>query len=300
MPVDLHQRLSEFSYGYGVTREVERLLQSVGLRTTPFLPSLLQEKKLAFDAAFDRPGTPLLLQFKLGEALQRLRWKASTEPPTILGRPFWRFNIDTAEPSGQFDLLLKSERAGAEVYYVAPRFTSWDGYMLAYESSEVLERSLLLSPSQIDAELMGAGEPDGPHRILYDGLKSFVCSEPRELIEVSARDLAHKVRTDIERRSRRMDVALRDVHLALERQREIRVRRPTSETDREIPYVMQLAMPGELATSWDHLAADRSRRFSHFRDRAVSESDAQFAILGFEAWAIGSQLLAVTIPKSER
>jgi uncharacterized protein Ymh len=41
--IDLHERLSEFSYGYGVTREVEALLMSVGLHATPFLPSLLHE-----------------------------------------------------------------------------------------------------------------------------------------------------------------------------------------------------------------------------------------------------------------
>jgi hypothetical protein len=81
VPVDLHQRLSEFSYGYGVTREVERLLQSAGLRTTPFLPSLLQEKKLAFDVAFDRPGAPLLLQFKLGEAYSDLGGKMPLSLP---------------------------------------------------------------------------------------------------------------------------------------------------------------------------------------------------------------------------
>lgn len=60
MPIDLHERLSEFSYGYGVTREVEGLLRSVGLRPTPFLPSLLAEGKLGFDVAFKRPGTALL------------------------------------------------------------------------------------------------------------------------------------------------------------------------------------------------------------------------------------------------
>lgn len=299
MPVDLHQRLSEFSYGYGVTREVERLLQSVGLRTTPFLPSLVQEKKLAFDVAFDRPGKPLLLQFKLGEALQRLRWQDPSKPAPVLGRPFWRFNVDTAEPNGQFDLLLKAEQAGAEVYYVAPRFTTWDGYVLAYESDKVLERSLLLSPFEIDTQLMTAGEPDGPHRILYDGGTSFVCSEARELMEVSAGEFANKVRTDIEQQSRRMDLALRDVHLALERQREIRVRPPTLEPHGEAPYVMQVAAPGELASTPERLAADRSRRFSDFQARAVSEPDARFAALGFEAWATGSQLVAVTLPKKE-
>ena len=73
----------------------------MGLRTTPFLPSLLQEKKLAFDVAFDRPGAPLLLQFKLGVALQRLKRQDPTKPSPVLGRPFWRLNVDTAEPNGQ-------------------------------------------------------------------------------------------------------------------------------------------------------------------------------------------------------
>ena len=30
--IDLHERLSEFSFGYGVSREVEGLLASVGLQ----------------------------------------------------------------------------------------------------------------------------------------------------------------------------------------------------------------------------------------------------------------------------
>jgi hypothetical protein len=54
-----------------VTREGERQLASVGLRPTPFLPSLLHEAVLGFDVKFDRPGAALLLQLKLGEALQR-------------------------------------------------------------------------------------------------------------------------------------------------------------------------------------------------------------------------------------
>ena len=84
MPIDLHERLSEFSYGYGVTREVERLLRSVGLRPTPFLPSLLEEAKLGFDVAFKRPGAALLLQFKLGEALQRFVRADKSKPAPAL------------------------------------------------------------------------------------------------------------------------------------------------------------------------------------------------------------------------
>ena len=56
--IDLHERLSEFSYGYGVTRDVEQLLASVGIRAVPFLPSLLQEKQVGFDVGFGERGGP--------------------------------------------------------------------------------------------------------------------------------------------------------------------------------------------------------------------------------------------------
>jgi hypothetical protein len=87
--------------------------------------------------------------------------------------------------------------------------------------------------------------------------------------------------------------------LALEREREVRVRPAALEPHGDTPYVMQSPTVGELASAPEHLAADRSRRFSEFQERAVSEPDARFAALGFEAWATGSQLVAVTLPKQE-
>ena len=54
--INLHERLSEFSYGYGVTREMEHRLAAAGVQATPFLPSLLHEATLGFDVAFSGPG----------------------------------------------------------------------------------------------------------------------------------------------------------------------------------------------------------------------------------------------------
>jgi hypothetical protein len=71
--INLHERLSEFSYGYGITREVEMLLSASGLKAAPFLPSLLHEKKLGFDVAFSSSGVVVMLQFKLGQVLERFR-----------------------------------------------------------------------------------------------------------------------------------------------------------------------------------------------------------------------------------
>jgi hypothetical protein len=77
------------------------------------------------------------------------------------------------------------------------------------------------------------------------------------------------------------------------------VRPPRLEADADTPYVMQAPISGELASALENLAAGRSHRFSDFQARAVSEPHARFAALGFEAWAIGSQLVAVTLPKGE-
>jgi hypothetical protein len=155
----------------------------------------------------------------------------------------------------------------------------------------------LLTPSQIDAQLSAAGEADGRHRILYDGRISYVCSEAKALSEVSAREFAHKIRNDIEQRPERIDFVLKDVQSALERPREIRVRPRAVEAHDDTSYVMQLPDLGALAATPEKLAAGRSRRFLDFKARAVSEADARFAAVGFEAWATGSQLVAVTLPE---
>lgn len=65
----LDEKLSEFSYGYGVTREIEDDFASRGLRAVPFFPSLLHEGKLGYDVRFDLPGQLHFLQFKLGKEL---------------------------------------------------------------------------------------------------------------------------------------------------------------------------------------------------------------------------------------
>src|SRR5438874_119031 len=133
--IDLHERLSEFSYGYGVTREVEALLAGVGLQATPFLPSLLHEASLGFDVSFNSSGTVVLLQFKLGSELKRFHRAPPSQPIPLLERPFWRFTVDASEP--QFQRLAEYEQANAEVYYVAPRFSHWAAYDLAFQNGEI-------------------------------------------------------------------------------------------------------------------------------------------------------------------
>jgi hypothetical protein len=151
--IELHERLSEFSYGYGITREIERLLDGIGIKTAPFLPSLAQEANLGFDVGFKKPGAAILVQFKLGQNVRRfVRPKSMMVAPGV-AKPFWRFNINTAEPEGQYETLLKAEQDGAEVYYAAPRFVDWNDYLALFETEDVLENSLLIRPMEIRDKL---------------------------------------------------------------------------------------------------------------------------------------------------
>lgn len=289
MPIDLHQRLSEFSYGYGVTREVEDLLRSVGLRTTPFLPNLVQEKKFGFDVKFDQRGAALMLQFKLGQALRRFRRADKSKPAPALQTPFWRFAVDTAELGGQYDVLLKQERGGAEVYYVAPRFVTWDSYVDIFQNSQVLEQSLLFRPSQIEKALAKNGEPDGWHNVVYDQSSVYVCSLPERVQEVEQVALASHFRSQIVSADRRLVSALRLVDASLAEGRHIRA---SFQTEEDADQVSMPAVP-----SGDR-RQHRDRRLERIRERAATDGDALFAMLGIEAWAVGCQLIAVTLEKN--
>lgn len=281
MPVELHERLSEFSYGYGVTRETESYLRSVGLRTTPFLPSLIHEASIGCDVAFQKPGFPLFLQFKLGQQLARYRRQYPGQVIPTLGRPFWRFAIDTLKADGQFDLLRKAERGGAEVYYVAPKFSEWDEYATHYQSGAVLTNSLIVAPSHIDTALSAQGTPDGPHEVLYDKSVVHVRSDPTGVEPMAPQQLAGTMAERIRTRDEPVSDVLTKVFRELQQVR----------TVRESDDISTLQTRGRTIR---RLAVARQRQLEQLLSRARSIDDAHFAALGMESWCLGAQLIVVT------
>lgn len=289
--IELHERLSEFSYGYGVTREVERTLNKIGVRTVPFMPSLLQEKEIGFDVGFGGRGVPLLLQFKLGQSLQRfVRQNKSIVAPT-LSRPFWRFSVDTAELDGQFETLLKAETDGAEVYYVAPRFTDWPQYVRFFEEEEVLDNSVLVTPSTIRDALDSAGSPDGKHRVVYDGLLVHVCSEPVRILEIRPDEVARRVQSRVSQSHLPLGTLLQRVYGGLDDRSSVRRASPsfTEEVDGNPPTIG--TAPLDERTPPPLTRSERSMRLERMRRHARSELDALTAALGAEMWGLGIQLL---------
>lgn len=274
MPVELHERLSEFSYGYGVTREAEKALNDVGLRATPFLPNLLHEAELGFDAGFDRPGAPLLLQFKLGQAMKRF----VPGPGPDLDRPYWRFRIDTAEPDGQYELLLKAEQDGAETYYVAPKFHDWGAYLEAYSDGMVIDSSLLIKPSRIRLVLNGNGVADGLHKIVYDHGRAYVCSNPLALAVDRSRDFAKRLRNRIEEDDVSLGQSMRRVFTGFSER--VVVRRPIDTTPSRGKHAERAIY--SIASESDAGRRARQERLADYRARTKSLDDAVTAAVGAE------------------
>jgi hypothetical protein len=291
--IELHERLSEFSYGYGVTREVERLLSDVGVRTVPFMPSLIQEKVVGFDVGFSGRGVPLLLQFKLGQSLKRFVRTDKASPAPLLERPFFRFSIDTAEPDGQFETLLRAEMDGAETYYVAPRFTDWPQYINFFEASEVLQRSVMVTPGEIRAALVAKGLPDGAHRIVYDRDSVHVCSTPIDVRDVRPETLTANVLTRLRSEGPSLGQAIHQIYDGLEDRSTIR--RPIhSEDQSDEPEEIDLELTKRALderTPPQVTRPERVYRLTQLRERSRSEEDAIAAALGLEFWALGIQLL---------
>ena len=192
--LDLHEQLSEFSYGYGVTREMERRLRKKGLRAVPYFPNLRAEKKLGADVGFRKPGGVLMMQFKLGQQMERFRAQPHVRGmPGKLNRPFWRFAVNVTEPEGQFQTLLAAEDSGARVFYAAPRFATWTDYTSAFDRQALLKKSAWALPHQIHSAASANPSVNGWHHVVYDNSNCYVCSEPTQIDLVEADDVVEKL-----------------------------------------------------------------------------------------------------------
>lgn len=279
MPIELQQRLSEFSYGYGVTREIEIALAAQGLIPTPFMPSLIHEAKLGFDVAFERPGTPLLLQFKLGQAMQRF----VPAPRPNLSKPYWRFHLNTAEPDGQFDLLLKAEQDGADVFYVAPQFHDWERYLRLFETQKVVQTSCIVRPSNIRDVLDANAIPHGWHKVVYDAQRAYVCSDPIPLEPLDSDEFAESIRYRCGHRKTPLREVLRDILEGFDRPSEY-----------EAAYRDGERLDYEISSDKGDGPRLRNQRLTRLLQNWPKEQAIALAV-GAEAWSMGAQVIFVTL-----
>jgi hypothetical protein len=172
--------ISEFSYGFALTNELINYYSFL-LAGAPRFPTQNEEgKKGGHDVELPIHGTPLFLQFKRCECLVSKAAKQSAN----LGNPHYRFYLRPRRHSAQHALLMQSEGAGNEVYYVAPLFHTSEELNDAYLTNMVAMRSAFVPPSFI-----GALTDDDDHYLALSADNKdwlFCTSEPRRIDSVSA------------------------------------------------------------------------------------------------------------------
>jgi len=230
-----------------------------------------------------------MLQFKLGQAMRR--FVPAPRPP--LRQPFWRFHIDTAEPDGQFELLLRAEQDGADVFYIAPKFHDWEIYLEAFEHRRVIRSSLIVGPREIRGTLDAHSVPDGKHKIVYDKRRAYLCSEPLELASVHAADLAGKIRARIESRETPLGNVLEKVLEGFDNRSAIR--RSRAAERRDDPEREVYAIPSDEGRQ----PLLRRQRLERLLRSGRDREEAIALAVGAEAWSSGAQLIFVTAPPAD-
>ncbi len=146
------------------------------LTAAPVFPSLIEEGQpgVGYDVRFDRPGTPLFLQFKLVH--QMVRRNANEAKRGDFQPPFYRMHLRSRLISDQHQSLLSLEQAGNDVFYVAPGFHRTVDLNTAYAMRRVWDRSFRIRPT-----LIGPFPNDEPHHVAFQqtsGIWRFYSEEP--------------------------------------------------------------------------------------------------------------------------
>lgn len=135
---------SEFSYGYAVTEELVAFSKAI-LVAAPLFPSLYEEGKVGgYDVNIPMKGTPVFLQFKLSDCLERANSKEYPSP--IPSLPYYRMYLRPRNNSDQHQLLIDLENSGESVFYIAPEFYLRSELNHFYLSKTVISNSAAFSP----------------------------------------------------------------------------------------------------------------------------------------------------------
>lgn len=184
---------SEFSYGYAVTEEIVTASKAT-LVAAPLFPSLYEEGKSGggFDVKIPLKGTPVFLQFKLSDCLER---KNAKEYPTPIKQlPYYRMYLRPRNHSDQHQLLIDLEASGESVFYIAPEFHLPSELNSFYQSKTVVPHSAAFSPSDL-----GPLADDDQHYVVFERGTSvgYFCSDnPVKVRKTSIKDgLGHLVKS---------------------------------------------------------------------------------------------------------
>jgi hypothetical protein len=135
--------------------------------------------------------------------------------------------------------------------------------------------------------LLGSAAVAGDHKIVYDQLKAYLCSDPVELASVNAQDLAEKVQFHVGGGAPIGEVLEQVFNGFADR---AAVRRPREVSSREDSERDIYAIPSDDGRQ----SQLRQERLARFRAAGRSREESVALAVGAEAWSLGAQLVFVT------
>ena len=177
----MQPRISEFSYGFALTRElIDKRWKGLQPTTAPYLPSLRAEGQQGggFDVRLKGIKLVVFLQFKVSHLMTRATAKGVSERAITV--PYYRFDIYAPRSSDQHKLLLalekKSSKVNKIVRYAAPAFFFEDEFDHAYTTGTVSDHTVFVKPSKVPLDKYS-------HSVGFKTPRSspIVFSEPRRI-----------------------------------------------------------------------------------------------------------------------
>lgn len=170
----MNPEISEFSYGFALTRELVNTfdLEQAG---APEFATQYAEGKAGGGWDLKLPALPVYLQFKRSHRMVSRRAKESALFATL---PFFRMYLHPRDESDQHKLLIDLENLGNIVLYAAPGFSKSSELNEAYSGDRMADSSLFLKPSVI-----GPLQDDDQHWVAFQMQPSltYLCSEPKPI-----------------------------------------------------------------------------------------------------------------------
>ena len=276
----MRPRISEFSYGFALTRElIDKRWRGLQLTKAPYLPSLVAEGQQGggFDVKLDSINMLVFLQFKVSHRMTRTTAKGVSEGDITV--PYYRFDIHAPKLSDQHKLLLALEKTPSQVKrivrYAAPAFFFEGDFDHAYRTGTISNQTVFVAPSQVRL-------PDaGSHSVGFNSPQSgpIVLSDPRRIddpvdYEALERHINEVVREDGAVRVAGPEIEeLRDGVLQMASIRRFESRR--EELFADLPDVSRERVPG-----WTEAEAEVVSRLDEQAIRTMRPLDA----IGHIAW----------------
>lgn len=138
---------SEFTFGYGVTRYLEELLNA--RRVLPNFPTQNEEADGGYDVDFLAHGVPLFIQFKRSELMTTRRAQEYKAYPAEWAKPTYRMHLHGHNAFRQHYLMQDLEDKGNMAIYITSQVPSKVALNQYYGRDRVIDAAKMFLPSEI-------------------------------------------------------------------------------------------------------------------------------------------------------